>query len=246
MSREITTKTNATVITMSLEEAQKLDEKLITLQNQMIKKAFEFCVPLATLKECGGYSLLGYDSIEAYAEDHLSIKRASAQAYIQIANRFFIRNEKTGALVNRIDERYKDYKPSILRRIASLTDEEIETLNITPDTKQVDVEKAVRALKEDKRITNKAISEIKKDARQLIEHGEKAQNVPDFRDEETVKEYKAGILTEEAAENDEKINRELMLKEFHKALDELLDEIANDDLQNYLVELKRLPTPNEI
>ncbi len=125
-------------------QVQKLTEG-IRQEMASIQRSFEtVAFNLFWIYKHDGYKTYGYQTIADYAQKEFGIKKTTCYDFINIAERFGKQEEK-GDLLG-LDDKWKAYGTSKLALIADLSDEEIETLDITPDMPAREIKKAVSAL----------------------------------------------------------------------------------------------------
>ncbi len=125
-------------------QVQKLTEG-IRQEMASIQRSFEtVAFNLYWIYRHDGYKIYGYQTIADYAQKEFGIKKTTCYDFINIAERFGKQEEKGDALG--LDDKWKAYGTSKLALIADLSDEEIETLDITPDMPAREIKKAVSAL----------------------------------------------------------------------------------------------------
>lgn len=125
-------------------QVQKLTEG-IRQEMASIQRSFEtVAFNLFWIYKHDGYKTYGYLTIADYAQKEFGIKKTTCYDFINIAERFGKQEEK--GEISGLDDKWKAYGTSKLALIADLSDEEIETLDITPDMPAREIKKAVSTL----------------------------------------------------------------------------------------------------
>lgn len=102
------------------------------------------------------YKLEDYDTIHKFAMEKFDISKGTVSDSINTFERF------GDGVTGRVQDKYSKYNFSTLMKLKKFTDEEIETMGVTPEMSRSQVLKAIDSYKENKALIDKA-PQLRKD-----------------------------------------------------------------------------------
>lgn len=131
----------------SADTVRELNSRVDSIHRALdvIEKNFVYIAfDLYWIYENRAYKSMGCESITDFCKKKFGFSKTTTYEYLELVERFGERDEKGDLLECKIDPVYKDYSKSKLSAISGLSDEEIKSLDITPDMSTRDIKKVVK------------------------------------------------------------------------------------------------------